>query len=180
VIKLLRPQHAGKSLAHDVFGIVRKILGNNRGIKLIRLALTNGEEAVETVEGGLRSLREINVSKSQTNGDGLPGGNLELVMRRGFRAFALGIYRASITVDNIVGDAVFHIRLSVGDSVQPLVVGLVFCEQQLRGALAYQPALAQSRVIQLDRSCAVIGNFSQLWTLLATSPRPCISEPHSR
>ena len=63
VIELLRPQHAGKPLAHDVLCVRRELLRNYGAIKLVSFAFTQREQSVETVECGLGNPGKINVGQ---------------------------------------------------------------------------------------------------------------------
>src|SRR6266436_1621555 len=48
MIKLLRPQHPGKRLPHDRFGIVGELFGDSCSVKLFGFFLARHEQAVES------------------------------------------------------------------------------------------------------------------------------------
>ena len=71
-------------------------------------------------------------------------------MSRGLRAGVFGIHRFLRAMHDVVVDAVFHVRRAVLDSKQPLGIGFVLREQQLRRTFAMQPAIAGLIMIQFD------------------------------
>src|SRR6266704_2208352 len=78
VVKLLGPQHAGETLAHNILCIRGKVLRNEGGVKLIGFALTQRESLVET---GKRILAfEVRVRKAHPDYYRFSHANCELVM----------------------------------------------------------------------------------------------------
>ena len=94
VIKLLRPQHAGKALAHDVLCIRRKILRYDGGVELVGLALAESKYLVEAGKGV--SVFEIGIGQAQADNDRLPRSNRELVVGRCLRAAMCSGFTASV------------------------------------------------------------------------------------
>src|SRR5579862_4761968 len=47
VVELLGPQHAGIRLAHDVFGVAGKVIGNAGSVEFVGFGFAKVEEAIE-------------------------------------------------------------------------------------------------------------------------------------
>ena len=178
VIELLRPQHARKTLTHDVLCIRRKILRNNRAIEFVGFALAESNRRIEAGKGILAF--EIGVGQAQTDNDRLTRTNRELVVGCGLRADMLRIDRFRGAVNDVVVNAVFHVGRTVLDSKQSAGIGLVLGEEQLRRTFTMQPAVAWLIMIQLDHRVRSRACLLQLRPPLAPSPRPCVAEPHRR
>jgi hypothetical protein len=71
-------------------------------------------------------------------------------MRRGFGSGLFGVHRLPGAVYGVVVDAVFDIGRAIFDAVEPLVVGFVLGEQQLRLPLAVEHPLAVVVVRERD------------------------------
>ncbi len=127
MVKLLRPQHSGKALTHDVLRIRRKVLRNDRSVEVVGLALARGKCFIETGEGIVAF--EIGIGKTQANHGGFSCTDGELVMNRRLCASRLRVHRLLVAVHDVVVDAVFDVRSGVLDSKQAARVGFIFREQ---------------------------------------------------
>src|SRR5712692_11328762 len=177
VIELLRPQHAGKALAHDILGIRRENLRNYGCVELIRFALAQCESPVEAVKRALPL--KVGVREPQPGYYRFARTNCELVMRRCLGAGVLRIDSILGAVYHVVVDAVLHVRCAVLDSKEPPGVGLVLREEQFRRAFAMKPAIAGLSMVQLDHRVGRRACLVQLGPPIAASPRPRVAEPHS-
>ena len=72
-------------------------------------------------------------------------------MRSGFGAVAIRVDRRLYAVHDIVVDAVLDVRRLVFGIEQPLIVGFVLAEKQIRRPFAVQPARAVVVMVELDR-----------------------------
>src|SRR5262252_6907975 len=85
VVELLRPEHPGKALTHDILCIGRQILRNDCAVKLISFILTHTEQLIETIESSFGKAGEINIGKTQAYCHAATPRNLDFVMCRGLR-----------------------------------------------------------------------------------------------
>src|SRR4051812_6784147 len=96
-------------------------------------------------------------------------------MRCRLRAGLRRIYRADLSVNDEVVDAVLDERRAVLSAEQPLGVGFVFGKQPRWLAIAIKIAIAQvSRIRMNDRTAA---DGLQRWSRIVLSPGPTVSEP---
>src|SRR4029079_12806186 len=83
-----------------------------------------------------------------------------------------------LAVDDVVVDAVLDVGAAVGHAEDPLRVGLVLGEQQLRLARAVEEAPAELGVAALHgRPGGAGGDPAQERPVVAALPRPLVAEP---
>src|SRR5262249_50162260 len=101
-----------------------------------------------------------------------------MIMRRGFRASVLRVHGLLLAMDDVVVDAIFHIRGSVVAAIQAPVIRFVLSEEQLRGALAAELTLTIVIMLQIDdhrvpqRLCGI-----EVGTPYVIPPGPGITKP---
>ena len=174
VIELLGPQHAGKTLSHDVLCIWREVLRNHCGVELVSFVLAEREGFVEAGKGVFAL--EIRIGKAEADDGGLAGADRELVVSGGLGAGVFGIYRILGAVHDVIVDAILDIRSAVLDSKQPPGVGFVLGEQQLWRAFAMQPAIAGLIVVEFDHRIGRRPRLVQARAAGLSSPRTTCCE----
>ena len=76
-----------------------------------------------------------------------PGRQREHIMQGGFRPAPLRVHRPVLAVDDVPIDAVFVETITRSRPVEPLDIGLIVAEEELRGPLKLQPARSQTFVL---------------------------------
>jgi hypothetical protein len=117
-------------------------------IKVICFVNTVVEDPFKICEGLFSFIAVI--AQAQTDRCRVAWPNRGLVIRRGLRAFILGIDRLLIAVNDVVVDSVFGVVRTVREVEQSLRVCIVFGKEKFRRAVTVQPAFANSVVIELD------------------------------
>ena len=99
-------------------------------------------------------------------------------MSRDFCPSLLGIHRVFFAVNDIVPDAVFHVREWIGHPGQPLRIGFILREEERRRAFCGKEALTEISMRERNDPAGFI--LSQLTKGRARDilpPRPVIAEP---
>ena len=179
MIKLLRPEHPRQGLALHVARVRGKTLGNDLRIEFIGLRnpLIEGrlKLLVQQIRGGL--LR----CEAQAKHRPLAGRNIQPIIRGGLGARLRRIHRAGLAVNQVFVDPVLYKRRSIRRAVEPLAIGLVLSEEQLRRALADQPSLAVVIVNRLDgRHLREPTLTRQCGARRVPGPCPGVAEPERR
>ena len=129
VVELLRPEQAGVRLPADAAVVVRRAGRDAAPIELVGLAGPVRKHAVEVrAEGLARGL--FLGEEPQVDGCRILRGDVQHVVRRGFRAGRRGIDRVRPPADDVLVKRVLDVRAFVGGLEEPLVVRLVVGEQQ--------------------------------------------------
>src|SRR5215469_2873255 len=173
VVELLRPEHSGKALAHDILCVSGKIVGNNCSVKVVCLILAKRQQSIESFERSLRA--EVNVGEAQPSDNATAGRYMQLVMCRGFGPHRHGSDCIFFVVHDVIVDSVLHACAMILDTIQPLVVGFVFREEDFRCAVAIQPSLPQGGVVKFYP----VSDTAHIGPLGIVSPQPGITEPDS-
>jgi hypothetical protein len=97
-------------------------------------------------------------------------------MHGALRPRARGIDRVGRAVDDVVVDGVLRMGARVGRAKQPLVIGLVLAEQQLRRGVGGQPPLAELGVRGAHAGAVDL----QRRPRARVAPRPGVAEPQRR
>src|SRR5206468_8534368 len=127
-------------------------------------------------------------SQAQIDAHGLSWPQRERIMSRGFRSNIRRIHSSGIVLDDGIVDTILDIRRCAPNSVQPAIVRLIFCEQQLWSPFEVQPTLTISRVIELNHMLVPAGGWaggcagggSHERTRLILVPCPGVSKPDGR
>ena len=149
---LLAPQHPGQRLPHHT----RLIFADaGRGYRLIeRVGLVPAllddliELAAEGIPGG-------SVAQPQPDDGGFAGAHVELIVRGGLGPRLVRVDGLLPARHDIIVDPILDIRRRVGCAEQPLVVRVVFGEQQLRISVAMQQEAAELGMRRFDRDCVL-------------------------
>ena len=102
-----------------------------------------GKAAEWIADGGRRLIAE-----AQTDGGGLSCTHIQLILRSRFGPRFLGIHSVFIALNHVVVDSVFYVSRDVRTAEDPLIVGLIFCEQERD-----IPFTVQIPVTQLGMGC---------------------------
>src|ERR1043166_3495824 len=108
VIELLGPQYSAKTLPHNILGIIGKIVWDDGRIEVIGLSLASGEGLIKWLESSV--IFEFRIAKTQTNNNGLPRPHNKFVVCGGFCPSLLRVHSIVDSLDDVVVDAIFHIR----------------------------------------------------------------------
>ena len=149
VIRLLRPQHAGKRLTHDEPGVLAGVGRRDRVVELVGLAPAHREVAVGVCERLGERVGRVPCQTHQERGLLTPGNRRDDVGR------CLGSLAGRVhgrgAVDHVIVDAVLRVRRRGLGAPEARVVRLVLAEQQLGAALGVQIEGAELRVLRLHR-----------------------------
>src|SRR6185312_8822905 len=174
MIKLLRPQQARAGLFGDAHA------GRRVGVDLVKLVgLCNPllEDRVEVDRAGFRG-----GSQAKAKFDSAAGGDLAPVVCGGFGAFARGIHRTGLAMDDEAVESVFYPRRSVGRLIEALEIGFVAGEKKLvRFGDGFECA-ASERFMRAGQ--AHIFRLPDRWfrpvAFTGSSPGPRITKPDGR
>ena len=116
----------------------------------------------------------------QPDDGGFAGANVELIVRGGLGPRLARVDGLLPARHDIVVDPVLDIRRRVGCAEQPLVVRVVFGEQQLRISVAMQQEAAELGMRRFDRDCVLLRHLSQGGFRLVRPPGPGVAKPQGR
>src|SRR5579871_7039399 len=102
---------------------------------------------------------------------------MELVMSRGLSPGLPAVHPIELPVYDKIVNAVFHVITRIWRSEEPDAVRFVFGKQDLRRAIASQPAPSKRGVVQFDHAGA-IHSRAQVWLVGIPAPRPGVPKPH--
>src|ERR1700680_153830 len=176
VIELFGPKQPGEALPHHALCVRRQIPWDNRRVEIIRFTFTGGKHAIESAEGGSWLVRELDIRETQPDTHSLSSGDVHYVMSSRLGADGFSRNRLFCPVYDVVVDSVFLAQSALGRVEEPLSVGFVFGEQELRRTVVVQPTLPAGRMVQFD--CA--RHPTQVRTSLGAVPRPGVAEPDGR
>ena len=169
--KLFAPEHPGQRLAHDKGLIFADTRWGYGFVELIGLALAGLHDFSKALEGVAHGRRRWSLSRRRMVAV-FPAAYIQLIVCRRLRSRFLGVDGVVISVDHVVVDSIFDVRRGVGRAKDPLVVGLVFREQQRDISLAVQIALPQIGVRGCNRLSAFLARDLLQGRLGCTGP-PC-------
>ena len=164
--ELLRPQHPGKSLTHDISFIRRGIDRGQRGVELICLPLAVGQHCC-----GARRAGSAIGTEAQLHSRLGASAHVQPVAQRRFGADSVGVHRVG-AVNHMVSDTVLRVARTF-PSPQATGVRFVVTHQRLVRAGAGQGHATEFVVLSDDG--AVFGH--QLRTPIIQPPRPSVAEP---
>ena len=146
VVVLLAPQHSGQRLAVHPALIFGQRLGRDPLVEFVGVGDAALEYLLEAAEG------VVGPGGRQAQPDSLAAaaGHVEDIVGRGLGARLGGIHRLALSRDDVGVERILDVGRRVGLAPQTLRVALVFGEEQLRGAIAMQPVLAELRVRGLN------------------------------
>ncbi len=160
-VELLAPQHAGDGLAHHVGRVRGDGRRGHRAVERVRLLQPDGYGLVKLrAEAGcgigFPTLAGSGLAgQAQPHGRRLSGGDVQPIVRRDLGALLSGIHRALVALHHAVVDAVLDVRgVVLMSGEEPLVVRLVFGEEQRHLAFAAEGVLPQRRIRCRGRACA--------------------------
>ena len=179
VIKLLAPEETGISLAHDVARFAAGSVRRNRTVKLVRLRLPPGDDAIEKCERIGRRL--ASVREPQPNDSRLARRNFKHIMRREFRPRSRAIYCFLAAADDVLVKSVFHVTHPVVVIEEALCVRFVVREQRRRLAFVGQLVLTD-HIMTRPRHALVLQPNRRLRRafLRHFSPGPGVPKPKRR
>src|SRR6516165_946393 len=146
---LLAPQHPGQRLPHDIGRILAYAGRRYRPIKLVGLAPARLYDLIKFLA---KRVPRYRVAKPQADDSGLASRDLELIVRRRLGPNLGRIDGLLPAGHNIVVDAILDVGRCVWTAKDPLVVRVVFGEQQARITIAMQQEAAELVMQRLDRS----------------------------
>ena len=106
----------------------------------------------------------------------LPAPTFNLILCSRFGSRFLGIHSVFIALNHVVVDSVFYVRRDVWTAKDPLIVGLVFCEQKLGVPLTIKIPVTQLGVGCGNCLCILSGRAlvaTTAWGCQATMSRCC-------
>ncbi len=179
VVKLLRPQHAGQRLAHDVGRVGGQLGRRNGGVERVRLGLALRHFRLESASQRRGRIPPWPFShEPQPNLGRLARLHRQLVMGGGLRALLGRVDCRLHAADHVIVEAILdvggHVRLVPG----ALLVGFVIGKQQRGLGTAKKIKCTQCRVgghhcLQAGRT--VGGAHAR--PLRLRQRRPCVAEP---
>ena len=179
MVKLLRPQQPGVGLAHDIARLGPE-RGRVLGFKKRRgLRDAPGENGVEICEG--RGRPRAGRREAEPEHDLAAGGNLERVVRRGFRPVAVRVHGVRAPVDDGVVETVFHVGREVRRAEDARVVRFVFREKPRRVGVGGEAEFAERFVRGGEGACVELAEARlERAALVDAAPRPGVAKPQRR
>src|ERR1017187_5484476 len=113
------------------------------------------------------------IDEAQHHDGGLAGPDGKRIMRGGLGAAVFGIYGGAVAVDDAFADAVFHVRRAAGRAPEPLGIGVVAGEEDLRWGVGVEPAAAVIEIREFDAA----GYLVEFGLGRAVLPRPGVAYP---
>ena len=172
-VELLAPQHARDGLAVHPALIFSQRWRRDPLEELVGVGDPSLEDLLEAAEG------LVYPGGRQPQADGLAsaGGHVERVVRRRLGPGLGGIDRFAAARDDVLVERVLDVGRRVRLAPEPAGIGLVLGEEQLRGALAVEPVLAE---LMVGGSNDARPRFAQRRLRLVHLPRPGVAEPQRR
>ena len=173
VVELLRPQHPRERLAVDAPLVLAERAGRDPLVELVRVEEPLPERLLERgpERPRRRALRQPELDDLAT-----ARRHLQDVARRGLRPRLAGVHGVPHSGDDVAMERVLHVRRRAGLAPEPLRVGLVLREQELRSAVAGERVFAQLGMGGHDGPALP----AQDRLLALVPPRPGVAEPQRR
>ena len=173
VVVLLGPEHPRQRLAvHAPFIFVQRVRRNPL-VEFVRVGDPAVKYPLETAKG----IVDPGGRQTQADGRAAAAGHVEDIVGRRLGPDLGGVDRLAVARDEVRVERILDIRGRIGLAPETGRITLILGEEQLWGALAMQPVVAQLRVCGLNGArphCAE----RRLRLLLA--PRPGVAEPEGR
>src|SRR5262249_4057279 len=118
------------------------------GVELVGLLTPRCEHALELLVQDSEARRVA--GQAHAYGMRLACWNRDPVYRRSLSAVLLGIHGFGPSVDHIVVDAVLRVGWAI-HAIEPMCIGLIAGEQEVRSALESHPASPIRGFVQFDR-----------------------------
>ena len=138
----LAPQHTRQRLPHDVGRVLVDAGWLYGAVELVGVLLSGGHDLGEAAAEGIADGVGRGLGQPQADNGGLAPPNVDLVMRSGLGPLLPQVDGFLPPRGDEIVDPVLHVGSGVRGAEQPLVVGLVFSEQQRRLSLAIQEIVA--------------------------------------
>ena len=116
------------------------------------------------------------ITEAQADGGGFSCTHIQLILRGRFGSGFLRIDSVFIALHHVVVDSVFYVRRDVRTAKDPLIVGLVFREQERDVAFTIQISVTELRMRRHNRLRALLPASlfaTPVWEYLATMSRCC-------
>jgi hypothetical protein len=147
LVVLLAPQQSGERLAHYICAVRQQARRNHGLAEPIRLLAPCREDTIEPRPERLALRRRAaGLGEAQPNRGTRARRQLEHVVGGDLRPHPIRVRRFGLPADDELVHPILHIRRRVRRPPQPLIVGLVLAEQQLRRAVRPQHPIAQLRM----------------------------------
>jgi hypothetical protein len=139
---LFAPQHPCQRLPHHIGRILVDTGRRDRPIERVSLTLARLDDLIEPSTERLLGTG-CYIAQPQPDDGGCPGADAQLVVRGGFGPGIVRVDRILPVSDDTVVDPIFDIGCWIGGAEEPLIVRVVFGEQQERASLAIEKIVAE-------------------------------------
>src|SRR6516162_6991937 len=174
---LLAPQHPRQRLSHDIGRVLACGGRCYRPIKLVSLVPARLYDLIKFLA---KPVPRYRVAQPQPDDSGLANRDLELIVRC---RLCPGLGRIDSVLParhDIVVDAILDVGGRVRTAKDPLIVRIVFGEQEARIAVAMQHEAAELGMRGFDREGVLSWPLSQGWLWLVGPPGPRVAKPQGR
>ncbi len=142
VVVLLAPEHPRQRLAvHPPFIFVQR-LRRNPLVEFVRVGDPAFEYLLETAKG----IVYPGGRQTQADGRAAAAGHVEDIVGRRLGPDLGGVDRLAAARDEVLVERILDVGRRIGLAPETLRIALILGEEQLRGAIAMQPVVAQLRV----------------------------------
>ena len=145
----------------------------NPVVEFVSVGETFLENLLESVEG----LVYPRGCQTETDGLAATGGQIEGIVRGGLGPGLGGVDRLAAARDDVLVEGVLGVGRRVGLAPETAGIALVLGEEQLRGAIAVEPVLAE---LMVRGSHDAGSHFAQQRLRLVCVPGPGVAEPERR